>query len=34
MLIDGKELAELMIAHNLGVSIKAIDSDYFEGFLS
>lgn len=39
-LIDGKELAELMIAHNLGVSIKenyqvkAIDSDYFDGFIA
>ena len=35
VLIDGKQLAELMIKHNLGVSvketyqIKAIDSDYF-----
>jgi len=35
VLIDGKQLADLMIKHNLGVSIKetyqikAIDSDYF-----
>ena len=35
VLIDGKQLAELMIKHNLGVSVKetyqvkAIDSDYF-----
>ncbi|MBU0508827.1 restriction endonuclease [bacterium] len=36
VLIDGRELAELMIDHNLGVStvatyeVKKIDSDYFE----
>ena len=35
MLIDGKQLAEFMIDHNVGVSkistyeIKKIDSDYF-----
>lgn len=34
-LIDGQQLAELMIEHNLGVTtkevfrVKAIDSDYF-----
>lgn len=36
VLIDGMQLAELMIRYNLGVSvkesyqIKSIDSDYFE----
>lgn len=36
VLIDGKELAELMIEHNVGLAtktnyeIKKIDSDYFE----
>lgn len=36
VLIDGKELVELMIDHNVGVStvrsveMKKIDSDYFE----
>nr|WP_263858958.1 restriction endonuclease [Shewanella algae] len=35
VLIDGRELAALMIEHNVGVStrelyaVKAIDSDYF-----
>jgi restriction system protein len=39
-LIDGKELAQLMITYGLGVSVKetyqvkAIDSDYFDGFMS
>lgn len=38
VLIDGKELAKLMIEHNLGVSIqetyhvKTMDSDYFDRF--
>lgn len=38
VLVDGKQLAELMVEHSLGVSIKetyqvkAIDTDYFEGF--
>ena len=37
ILIDGEELADLMIAHNVGVSpsaiyeVKKIDSDYFIG---
>ena len=36
VLVDGRELARLMIAHNIGVSVrrsyevKQIDSDYFE----
>jgi restriction system protein len=36
ILIDGRQLAELMIDHNLGVStsnsyeIKKMDSDYFD----
>jgi restriction system protein len=36
ILIDGQELVELMIDHNIGVSVvrsvemKKIDSDYFE----
>ena len=36
VLIDGQELVELMIDHNIGVSVvrsvemKKIDSDYFE----
>ncbi|MBI4829567.1 MAG: hypothetical protein HY804_12310 [Nitrospinae bacterium] len=35
-LIDGEQLAQFMVAHNVGVStvetyeIKKIDSDYFE----
>ena len=35
VLIDGKQLAELMIEHNLGVTrkeiyeVKQLDSDYF-----
>jgi len=35
VLIDGKQLTELMIEHNLGVTvkqtytIKTVDSDYF-----
>lgn len=38
VLVDGKKLAELMVEHNLGVSIKetyqvkTLDSDYFDGF--
>lgn len=37
VLIDGEQLAELMIEHNIGVNIsqtyevKRLDSDYFEG---
>jgi len=37
ILINGQELAELMIDHNVGVSasatyvIKKLDTDYFEG---
>jgi restriction system protein len=37
ILIDGKELAKLMVDHNVGVStagmyeLKKIDADYFEG---
>lgn len=37
MLIDGHELAELMMDHGVGVSVRetfrliSIDSDYFEG---
>jgi restriction system protein len=37
ILIDGEELAKLMIEHNIGVSIKEtyhlkrVDTDYFEG---
>jgi restriction system protein len=40
VLVDGHKLAELMIEHNVGVSIKevyqvkTIDSDYFDGFLN
>ncbi|WP_232023557.1 restriction endonuclease [Thiomicrorhabdus aquaedulcis] len=40
VLVDGQKLAELMIEHNVGVSVKeiyqvkALDSDYFEGFLA
>jgi restriction system protein len=39
ILIDGQELASLMIEYNLGVSIKdtfhlkRMDTDYFEGDL-
>lgn len=37
ILIDGEELANLMIEHDLGVSVKEVfalkrvDTDYFEG---
>ncbi len=40
VLVDGKKLAELMVEHNLGVSIKetyqvkTLDTDYFDGFMS
>ncbi|SFR62556.1 restriction system protein [Thiomicrospira sp. ALE5] len=39
VLVDGQKLAELMIEHNVGVSVKetyqvkTLDSDYFDGFL-
>jgi len=39
VLVDGQQLAELMIEYNLGVSIKetyqvkTLDSDYFDGFI-
>ncbi|KUJ72511.1 restriction endonuclease [Thiomicrospira sp. WB1] len=39
VLVDGQQLAELMIEHNLGVNIKetyqvkTLDSDYFDGFI-
>ncbi|UQB41878.1 hypothetical protein JX580_09425 [Thiomicrospira microaerophila] len=39
VLLDGQKLAELMIEHNVGVSVKemyqvkTLDSDYFDGFL-
>ena len=38
VLVDGQQLAELMVEYNLGVSIKetyqvkTLDSDYFDGF--
>lgn len=40
VLVDGRNLAELMIEYNLGVSVKetyqvkTLDSDYFDGFLN
>jgi len=40
VLVDGRQLAELMIEYNLGVSVKetyqvkTLDSDYFDGFLN
>lgn len=40
VLVDGWQLAELMIEYNLGVSVKEtyqvkiLDSDYFDGFMS
>jgi len=40
VLVDGQQLAELMVEYNLGVSVKetyqvkALDSDYFDGFLA
>jgi len=39
VLVDGERLAELMIEHNVGVSVKetyqvkTLDSDYFDGFV-
>jgi restriction system protein len=29
VLIDGQQLAEMMIKYNLGVSVKNTDTDYF-----
>jgi hypothetical protein len=40
VLVDGKQLTELMLTHNLGVStkqvfeVKALDSDYFRELIS